>query len=304
MTEGLVHMDAQQVIGRLGRIGVWEHHDTFVADTADPGAVAAELEELGFTAAWVGGAPADGLFGLSEQLLAGSRRLGVASGILNIRAFPVADTIAGVAALEKGHPGRFVLGLGVSHPEFADRTGVEYTPPVAAMNAYLDALDADADPAVPRVLAALGPRMQRLSRDRAQGAHPYFTTPAHTREARETLGEGVFLAPEQKVVLSTDPEVARAVIREASAFYLGLDNYRRSWLRLGFTEDDLADGGSDRLVDALVVWGDEETIAARIREHLDAGADHVSVHVLPTDAGHTGLPHAEWARLAPALRDL
>ncbi|MGW1989431.1 TIGR03620 family F420-dependent LLM class oxidoreductase [Embleya sp. NPDC001921] len=295
-------MDAQRAIERVGRIGVWQHHDRYAAD-ADAAGAAAELEELGFTGAWIGGAPVDGLFAVTHRLLGGSRRLGVASGILNIRTFPHADTIAEVSAVEKDHPGRFLLGLGVSHVELADHLGIEYTPPLAAMNAYLDALDAGG-PEVPRVLAALGPRMLRLSRDRAQGAHPYFTTPAHTREARETLGEGVFLAPEQKVVLSTDPTIARAVIREASALYLGLDNYRRSFLRLGFTEADLADGGSDRLIDTLVVWGDEETIAARVGEHLAAGADHVGIQVLSTEPGHTGLPRAEWARLAPALRGL
>ncbi|MGW9209374.1 TIGR03620 family F420-dependent LLM class oxidoreductase [Embleya sp. NPDC055664] len=296
-------MHAQQVTARLGRIGVWERYGTYAADP-DPGAAAAELAELGFTAAWFGGAPADGLFGLAEQLLAGSDRLGVASGILNVRVFPAAETTARVAALERAHPGRFVLGLGVSHVEFAERLGVEYTPPLATMNTYLDALDAAGDSGVPRVLAALGPRMVRLARDRAHGAHPYFTTPAHTREAREALGEGVLLAPHQKVVLSGDPDVARAVIRKEAALYLGLDNYVRNLRRLGFTDADLADGGSDRLIDTLVVWGDEEAIAARVREHFDAGADHVSIQVLPTDPGHTGLPHAQWARLGPTLRDL
>jgi probable F420-dependent oxidoreductase len=283
----------------LGSIGVWQRSDRFINDNDLPGA-GALLDELGYTAAWIGGSQPQDLFDLSERLLSGSRRLQVASGILNIRTFPVEHTIAGLGGLEKTYPGRFLPGLGVSHVEASNSQNFEYTAPFPAMNAYLDALDAA--PGLPqrRVLAALGPRMQRLARDRASGAHPYFTTPEHTRQAREVLGADKLLAPEQKVLLETDPAKARAVIRADSGYYFKLDNYARNLKGLGFTDEDFADGGSDRLIDALVAWGDEETIARRVREHLDAGADHVSINVLAADP-EPGLPREAWRRLAPAF---
>lgn len=283
-----------------GRIALWERFDRFDADPDVAGA-AAEAEELGYAALWIGGAFPGHLFENARAVLDATTRLVVGSGILNIRLFPIEDTIAGVAALDRDHPDRFVLGLGVSHEEFMRREGEAFEPPLAAMGTYLGALDAAGIGDDRRVLAALGPRMLDLAGTRTAGAHPYFTTPAHTAAAREALGTDPFLVPEQKVLLETDPARARATAREAVALYLGLANYTKSLRRLGFTDDDLADGGSDKLIDALVAWGDEERIAAQVREHLDAGADHVAVHILPSRPGATGFPREEWRRLAPAL---
>lgn len=283
-----------------GRIGLWERFDRFGAEPDVAGA-AAEAEALGYATLWIGGAFPGHLFENAEKVLAATSRLTFASGILNVRMFPIEDTLAGLAALEKTDPDRFILGLGVSHEEFMRQEGEEYVPPLAAMRAYLDALDAAGIGEDRRVLAALGPKMLRLAAERSAGAHPYFTTPAHTAEARALLGDDPYLAPEQKVVLETDPATARGIAREAMGLYLGLANYRNSLKRLGFTDEDLADGGSDRLVDAIVAWGDEEAVAARVHEHLAAGADQVAVHILPAAAGATGLPREEWRRLAPAL---
>ncbi|NUP30297.1 MAG: LLM class F420-dependent oxidoreductase [Streptomycetaceae bacterium] len=283
-----------------GRIGLWERVDRFTSDP-DVGAAAAEAESLGYSTVWIGGAFPGHLFENARTLLDATEQLRVASGILNIRAFTAADAIAGVEELEKAHPGRFLLGLGVSHAEFMRREGVEFLPPLAAMRAFLDALDAAGIGKDRRVLAALGPKMLELAGERSVGAHPYFTTPEHTASARAALGPDAFLAPEQKVLLETDADKARAIARDAMGTYLRLANYTASLKRLGFTDADLADGGSDRLVDAIVAWGDEETVAERVRAHLAAGADEVTLHVLPSREGATGLPRDEWRRLAGAL---
>jgi probable F420-dependent oxidoreductase len=178
------------------------------------------------------------------------------------------------------YPDRLLVGIGVGHrPLVGDR----YTKPYEKLVNYLDGLDAGGVPVEGRVLAALGPRVLALAAERAAGAHPYYTTPEHTAQAREILGPDKLLVPEQKVVLETDPEVARGLAREALDFYLKLPNYTNNWLRLGFTEEDLAGGGSDRLVDALTAWGDEEAIRARVQAHRDAGADQVIVQVLNED---------------------
>jgi probable F420-dependent oxidoreductase len=209
----------------------------------------------------------------------------------------------GFAALEADFPGRTLLGIGVSHALLIDNSHPgEYTKPLARTRAYLDELD-EVAPTVPRdrrVLAALGPKMLGLARDRARGAHPYLVTPEHTATARAELGDGPLLAPEQHVVLETDPEKARAVAREGLSVYLQLPNYVNNWRRLGFGEDDFADGGSDRLIDHVVVWGDEATIVTRVQAHLDAGADHVCVQAY-TGSERTDFPRAEWRALAPAL---
>lgn len=292
--------DARTTGENGGRIGLWERFDRFGGDPDVRGA-AAEAEALGYATLWIGGAFPGHLFENAREVLAATSRLTFASGILNIRMFPIEETLAGLAGLDKTDPDRFILGLGVSHEEFMRREGEEYTPPMAAMGAYLDALDAAGIGEDRRVLAALGPKMLRLAAERSAGAHPYFTTPTHTAEARALLGDDPYLAPEQKVILEDDPATARGLAREAMALYLGLANYRNSFKRLGFTDEDLADGGSDRLVDAVVAWGDEEKVAERVREHLTAGADQVVVHILPTAPGATGLPREEWRRLAPAL---
>jgi probable F420-dependent oxidoreductase len=235
-----------------------------------------------------------------------TERLVVATGIATIYGRDATSMACGQKTLAEAFPDRFLLGLGVSHlPAIEGMRGHTYGPPLATMRTYLDAMDAvpylavAPDPEPPRVLAALGPKMLALAAERASGAHPYFVPVEHTAIAREVLGSGPILAPEQKVVLETDPAAARAVARAAMSIYLGLPNYTNNLLRLGFTQDDLADGGSDRLVDAIVVWGDEATVEARVQAHHDAGADHVCIQVLPL-AGQAG-PMDGWRRLAPAL---
>jgi probable F420-dependent oxidoreductase len=285
----------------LTGIGIWSGELRF-GDEGEKREAVAELEELGYTAAWIPDVGGD-VFGALRELLDATTTLVAATGILNLWMHSPSEAGEGFAALEADHAGRTLLGIGVSHHLLIDNTHPgEYTKPLAQTRDYLDDLDA-ANPTVPsdrRVLAALGPKMLGLARDRAGGAHPYLVTPEHTEVARRELGNGPLLAPEQHVVLETDATRARAVAREGLATYLQLPNYVNNWRRLGFTEDDFADGGSDRLIDALVVWGDEDAIAARVQEHRDAGADHVCVQAV-TGAERTDFPRAEWQALAPAL---
>jgi len=285
----------------LNGIGIWSGELRF-GDDGEKAEAVAELEELGYAAAWIPDVGGD-VFGALRALLDASTTIVTATGILNLWMHSAAHVGEGFAALETDHPGRTLLGIGVSHHLLIDSTHPgEYTRPLAKTRAYLDELDA-ISPTVPRdrrVLAALGPKMLGLARDRAGGAHPYLVTPEHTAVARAELGDAPLLAPEQHVVLETDPAKARAVAREGLATYLQLPNYVNNWRRLGFGEDDFADGGSDRLVDHVVVWGDEATIVARVQAHLDAGADHVCVQAV-TGAERTDLPRAEWRALAPAL---
>jgi probable F420-dependent oxidoreductase len=285
----------------LGRAGFWVTSRLFPDDGGGEAArVAGELEELGIPALWLGGANPD--LQLVSHLLQASHRLVVATGIVSIWAESAANLAANVARVASQHPDRFVLGLGVSHAPVVEGSGQRYLRPYEKMVAYLDELDA-ATPPVPkerRVLAALGPRMLRLAAERAAGAHPYIVTPEHTRRARAILGSGPLLAPEQKVVVETDPERAREIGRAVVARYLQLPNYTNNFRRLGFTDEDLAGAGSDALVDALVAWGTPEDIEARVREHYEAGADHVAVQVL-TAPGVAGLPHEQWRLLAPVL---
>src|SRR5262245_10124583 len=206
--------------------------------------------------------------------------------------------------IEEAFPGRFLLGIGVSHkPAVEGMRKTTYAPPIATMRQYLDDMDGAlyfaAQPTTPprRVLAALGPKMLALAAERADGAHPYHATPEHTAAARAILGPGKILAVEQSVVLSTDAEEARRAARAALAIYIGLTNYVNNWRRLGFDDEDFAGGGSDRLVDAVFAWGDEETVKARVTAHLDAGADHVCIQALPV----AGSVLDDWRRLAPAL---
>jgi len=239
---------------------------------------AQEIESLGYGAVWVGGSPPAALDWV-EPILAATTTLQVATGIVNIwtaAAKPVADSFH---RIDHAYPGRFLLGIGVGHPE----AHAEYRKPYDALVDYLDRLDDYGVPANRRVVAALGPRVLTLSAHRSAGAHPYLTTPQHTAQARELIGPSAFLAPEHKVVLTTDPDRARAVGRRALDVYFNLANYRNSWKRLGFSDDEVARPGSDRLVDAVVAYGAVEAIAARLTEHLDAGADHVAVQVLTKD---------------------
>jgi probable F420-dependent oxidoreductase len=240
---------------------------------------AKEIESLGYGAVWVGGSPPAELAWV-EPILEATTTLQVATGIVNIwsaAAKPVAESFH---RIDKAYPGRFLLGIGVGHPEATS----EYRKPYDALVEYLDRLDDYGVPANRRVVAALGPRVVKLSGQRSAGAHPYLTTPEHTAHARELLGPSAFLAPEHKVVLTTPDKAgadkARAVGRKALDIYLNLANYLNSWKRMGFTDEDVARPGSDRLVDAVVAYGTPEAIAARLNEHLDAGADHVPVQVL------------------------
>jgi probable F420-dependent oxidoreductase len=258
----------------VGRLGIWRPWSLL-----DP-ELAKDVEDLGYGAIWIGGSPRGDL-GIAERLLAATGRIVIATGIVNMWATPAAEVAASYHRLNDAHGGRFLLGVGIGHPE-ATR---EYRSPYETIVRYLDDLDAAGVPREGRALAALGPKVLRVAAERTAGAHPYLTTPEHTREAREILGEGVLLAPEQKVVLDTDPGRARALARESLDRYLALRNYVNSWKRLGFTDGDVAGGGSDALVDALFAHGDAAAVAARVSGHLDAGADHVAVQVLTEPGG-------------------
>jgi probable F420-dependent oxidoreductase len=280
----------------LGRLGVWWSRSWRVAGDASVD-VAAELEELGFTALWSSGGFAPGLSTRFERLLGATTHVAVASGIVSIwRASPV-DISRAVADLDTRYPSRFLLGLGASHAPLTE----DYTRPYAHMVAYLDALDGAELPVRRdrRVLAALGPRMLALARDRAAGAHPYFVPVDHTARAREVLGKDVLLAPEVTVVLERDPGKARELARTFTAGYLTLPNYTNNLRTLGFQDDDLFGGGSDRLVDAVVCWGDLDAVGAHVRRHYEAGADHVCVQVI--SATPESFPLGEYRELAPAL---
>jgi len=249
---------------------------------------AKEIEALGYGAVWVGGSPPAELDWV-EPILEKTTTLQVATGIVNVwtaAAGPVAESFH---RIDKAYPGRFLLGIGVGHPEAHQ----QYVKPIDALNAYLDTLDEYGVPKNRRVVAALGPQVLKLSARRSAGAHPYLTTPEHSARAREVMGPDAFLAPEHKVLLTTDAEKAREVGRKALEIYFNLTNYLNSWKRLGFTDEDVARPGSDRLVDAVVAYGTADAIAARLKEHLAAGADHVPVQVL------TGPD-----KLVPALAEL
>jgi probable F420-dependent oxidoreductase len=281
--------------------GIWSSALRY-GDAAEATEAATELEELGYSALWVPDIGGD-LFGAVERLLAATKTATVATGILNLWMHTAEETAARHAELTAQHGDRFLVGIGVSHGPFIDRVKQPgtYQRPLAQMSAFLDALDAADPPLAPanRMLAALGPKMLELARTRTAGTHPYLVTPEHTRAARETVGAESAVAVEQGLVLDTDAERARATARLHLSGYLALPNYANNWRRIGFTDDDIAGGGSDRLVDALVVWGDESTIAARIQEHRDAGADHVCIQVLTDDP--IGFPRDQWRTLAGAL---
>ncbi len=279
----------------LGRIGIW-WSGSWGVHGEPPEHAAAEVEALGYGTVWSSGLFQPGLSRHFEHILAATSRITVASGVVSIWAGTLDELVPSVAALEERFPGRFLLGLGASHETIA----ADYAKPYTRMVAVLDALDA-MGPAVAagrRVLAALGPRMLELAAARSVGAHPYFVPVEHTATARAILGDGPLLAPEVAVVLETDPGRAREVARSYAAIYLPTPNYARNLRRFGFGDEDFADGGSDRLIDAVIPWGDAAAIAARVREHQDAGADHVCLQVVaPLDS----FPLAAYRELAPAL---
>jgi probable F420-dependent oxidoreductase len=273
-------VDANMTKPNLGKFGVFGRGAT--------PAQAKDIEALGYGAIWVGGSPPAELDWV-EPLLEATNTLQVATGIVNVwtaAAGPVAESFH---RIDKAYPNRFLLGIGVGHPE----AHAQYKKPYDALTEYLDKLDEYGVPKDRRVVAALGPQVLKLSARRSAGAHPYLTTPEHTAQAREIVGPDAFIAPEHKVVLTTDPEQARAVGRKALDMYLNLANYLNNFKRLGFTDDELAKPGSDRFIDAVVAYGTPDAIAARLKEHLAAGADHVPVQVL------TGPD-----KLVPALAEL
>jgi probable F420-dependent oxidoreductase len=285
----------------LGKVGIWSRELRYNPDRGARVAAAAEVEELGYTAIFIPDAEG-GVLTEIERLLAATRRVTLATGVLNIWMQDAADVASKRAGLASRFGPRFLLGLGSSHAPLVEsaRRG-PYTRPYSRMISYLDALDA-AGPPVPaagRMLAALGPRMLSLARARAAAAHPYLVPPEHTAVARQTLGAGPVLAPEQAVVLDADRRRGRSRARAFVADYLALPNYVHNLRRLGFGDEDFTGGGSDRLVDALVAHGDEQAIAARVRAHHDAGADHVCIYVFGD--GDEALPLEAWRRLAPAL---
>jgi probable F420-dependent oxidoreductase len=290
---------------QLGTTGIWTTQLEYLP-AAQAQEAAAELEELGFGALWFGEAMGREALTHAALLLAGTKRIVIATGIANIYGRDPVTMAASQKTLAEAYPNRFLLGLGVSHVPLVEQLrGHRYDKPVATMRAYLDAMDQAPYQAVPppskppRVLAALGPKMLQLSAERADGAHPYNTTPKHTADARELLGPDPYLCPEQAVILETDSAKARAIARKFLALYLALPNYTNNWLRLGFQEADFADGGSDKLIDAVIAWGDVQSVLARIREHHSAGADHVCIQVLK-DNPRT-FPLRECRELASAI---
>ena len=252
----------------LGRFGVW----TGGPVTPEQ---AVEIEKLGYGAVWVGASPAADL-SFVEPILEQTETLQIATGIVNIWSAPAAEVAESYHRIEGAYPGRFLLGVGVGHPEHTQ----DYKKPYDALVEYLDELDAATVPTSRRVLAALGPKVLQLAKERSAGAHPYLTTPEHTAQARELVGNTVYLAPEHKVVLSTDADAARELGRQTVGFYLDLSNYVNNWRRLGFTADDVTKPGSDKLIDSVVAHGTAEQIVARLNEHLTSGADHVAIQVL------------------------
>jgi probable F420-dependent oxidoreductase len=279
----------------VGRYGIWSVglRNEDPARRGELAEAAAELEQLGFGTVWLGGSSAARH---AVPLIEATSTLTVGTSIQSIWQYEAAESAADYAAVEAAHPGRFLLGLGVSHAKLAD----QYRRPYSALVAYLDALDTAGVPADRRLLAALGPKTLELARDRSAGSIPYLVTPEHTAKARAILGETTLLAPELKVVLETDPTRARTVARDYLAMYLALPNYTNNFLRNGFTESDLTNGGSDRLVDAVFAWGDESSIRTRIDAFLAAGADHVALQIV--DGGsREDLPREPWRKLASLL---
>jgi probable F420-dependent oxidoreductase len=286
---------------QLSGVGIWSHQLRY-GDAAQSADAAAELEELGYSALWIPDVGQTPVLASVEHLLSATNGIVIATGILNLWMNDPADVAASYASLTAAHGERFLMGIGVSHAPLVDSTEPgRYRKPLAATASFLDALDSAEQP-VPveaRVLAALGPKMLRLSADRARGAHPYLVTPEHTRQAREVLGETPLLLPEQTVILTDDAAEARTIGTGWIKNYLAMPNYRNNLLRLGFSSDDLA-SVSDRLLDAIIAWGDEGAVIDRVNEHMSAGADHVCVQVLTAEPNE--YPREQWRRIAAALR--
>ncbi|MCD0484120.1 TIGR03620 family F420-dependent LLM class oxidoreductase [Streptacidiphilus sp. ASG 303] len=283
----------------VGRTGIW----SIELRTEAPGAIqdaAAELDAMGWGALWIPGLGGGDIIGDAERLLSVTGGTKVAVGVLSIWRHRAAEMAAGHARLRERYGSRLMLGLGVSDPAAAREAGRDYRP-LSDMGGYLDELDAAPAP-VPsdeRLMAALGPRMVQLAARRTAGVHPFLVTPEYSAATRELLGEGPLLAPYQAVVLDPDPITARAAARDFLGMFLSMGHYARNLLRQGFTEEDLADGGSDPLIDSVVAWGDVEAVGNRVRAHHQAGADHVCLHVL---GGDSGMPLPQWRELAALAR--
>ncbi len=294
-------MAANNIYGRVGIwVGILDAHSTARAQQA-----AREVESLGFATMWIPEAVGRDPFVAAANYLAVTSTLKIATGIANIYARDPMTMNSAARTLCEAYPDRFLLGLGVSHaPIVAVVRKHDYSKPYSHMVEYLERMDSSLFMAVgpasdpPRVLAALGPKMLELAAAKTQGAHPYFTTAEHTALARKAMGADALLMPEQMVVLETDPALARSIARKAMKTYLGLPNYYNNLYRTGFDETDLVDGGSDRLVDAIVAWGSVDQIAARVKMHHDAGADHVCIQALRNDRE---VPSEQWRDLAAAL---
>ena len=289
----------------LAGTGIWSGELRY-GDPQQAADAAAELDELGFSTLWIPDVSGDVFAPIAIQLKA-TKNAVIATGILNLWMTSAADAAAGYAANVDAYGDRMMIGIGVSHQLLIDgaKAPGTYAKPLSVMRQYLDDLDAQPGGGIPqsnRMLAALGPKMLELAATRTRGTHTYLVTPEHTQQVRADLGAGPLIAAEQGVVLETDPDKARAIAREALAGYLLLPNYTNNFQRFGFTEDDVANGGSDRLIDALFAWGDEETIRRRVQEHYDAGADHVCVQALGGGTlGGGPQPLEQWRRLAPVL---
>ncbi len=290
----------------IGRVGAWSF-----ALQANPAAVAqaavTDLEAMGYGAVWIPeSVGSKEVFSHAGILLGGGERIVIATGIANLYARDPMAAANGTRALAEAYPGRFVFGLGVSHAPSVAARGGSYASPVATMRAYLDAMDAaryvgpEAAELPPRLLAALGPRMLALAAERTDGAHPYFVPVEHTAMARSILGQEACLAVEMTAVMETDATEARRIARAFARHYLALPNYANNLRRLGYMDDDLAAEGSDRLIDAVIAWGDAPTIAERARQHLDAGADHVCIQLRAAASSDLCLP--QYRELAAILR--
>ena len=282
------------MIPNVGRVGVWSMEMRF-GDSAEIDVAAVELEELGYGAIWLPGGIDDAVLGDVDRLLSKTSRITIGTGIINIWKQDAADVAAWWKGQSADRQQRVCLGIGVSH---APLIGEAWMKPVAKTRAWLEDALAAGLPGDALCVAALGPQMLALSRDLTSGAHPYLVTPEHTAAARGILGPGKFLAPEQGVVLESDPATARALARGALQFYTSLPNYANNWRRYGFTDEDIATV-SDKLVDGLFAWGGAGEIAARVKAHHDAGADHVCIQAVSA-TGLEGARHA-WRELAGAL---
>ena len=293
---------------RLGRVGVW----SFALDELPAGGerrTVAEIEAIGYPVLWIPeGLSSKEIVAHAGLLLAASERLTIATGIANMWARDAISLANAARLLADDHPRRFVLGIGVGHGYSTEVRGLSYARPVSSMRTYLERMDEapssapePASPA-PRMLAALGPRMLELAAERTAGAHTYFVPVEHTASARSTLGSEPILAVEQTVVLEAAPSVARAIARRFAGDYLELPNYANNLRRLGFSDDDVAATGTDRVIDATIAWGRVDSIVDRVRQHLDAGADHVAIQVLPAGPAETGV--RELREIAAALAPL